>query len=852
MKKCIIALIITFLCGLSCYARQFEYDIKVGQLYYKIEGTGDDAYAKVLGGSPSMAGSLSKVVIPSSITYQDQIIPVTRIYTYAFSQEINLTDITIPSTIVQIGSYAFQDCDKLENVYIEDLTSWLTLSKGDNPLKYAKKLYVDNKLVYDIIIPDGITNIPGGCFYTFPGITSIICPSSVTTIGNQSFYQCPNLSSVQLGGAVETIGSKAFYDCRALEAIEFPQGLTTIQDYAFFSCRQLEEITIPAATISIGDNAFGYCTNLKTITSMNKRPMVIPLTTFANETYNTATLRVPAGTKSKYELSNNGWSQFANIEEMDPIIDITYSTGGSIILNNKDVDSPTTCTIPLKSDLELQFFPEARKCVGVLSINGADRTKDISLEGKITVGKVSEDLDIQATFVEACSLSLSSNEGGHLTIDDYGEDVNMIWQPKDSKHDIHVFTENGYRLKSIFVNGTDLINKLTPAGVLKIQELEEDLAIQAVFEKIWEISCEYSEGGSILINDNNVSSIIAVDGDKVKLTLNIEPGYHLSSIYANDRDVTNELHDGAFFVQGVHNDLHFKVAFMKNTYIITYLVDNEEYKTEEILFATKIEAEPTPKKEGYTFSGWSEIPETMPAHDVTVTGAFTINQYTVKFIADGDVVSEQRLEYGSKIVIPDAVDKEGYTFNGWGEVPETVPSKDLTITGLYTVNSYSLICMVDGIEYKVIPVEYGMPLTIDIVPEKEGYTFWGWDEIPETMPARDVTVTGTFTINSYSVTFQYGDIVLTTTMVEYGAVIPLPESLDSDRYTLVGWLDVPATMPARDITIYADFTDGVKAIKSNTQDAEYYQLNGVKREKFQRGLNIIRMNDGTTRKVLRK
>ena len=157
--------------------------------------------------------------------------------------------------------------------------------------------------------------------------------------------------------------------------------------------------------------------------------------------------------------------------------------------------------------------------------------------------------------------------------------------------------------------------------------------------------------------------------------------------------------------------------------------------------------------------------------------------------------------------------------------------------------------MVDGEEYKKATVDYGTSLTAEADPEKEGYTFSGWSEIPETMPAEDVTITGSFTVNSYEVTFKYGDEVLTTEEVEFGSVIPLPESLNSDRYTLVKWLDVPETMPARDITIQADYTDDVKAVRGTGSDTDFYQLNGVKNSQLKRGLNIIRTKDGKVKKV---
>ncbi len=181
-----------------------------------------------------------------------------------------------------------------------------------------------------------------------------------------------------------------------------------------------------------------------------------------------------------------------------------------------------------------------------------------------------------------------------------------------------------------------------------------------------------------------------------------------------------------------------------------------------------------------------------------------------------------------------------------------MPAHDVVVTGSFTVNSYNLIYKVDGEEYNTSTFAYGTELTPEAEPTKEGYSFSGWSEIPKMMPAGDVVITGFFTVNSYTVTFKYGDKVLTTTEVEYGAEIPLPKSLDNDRYTLVGWLDVPETMPAHDITIQASFTDGVKAIKEGKKKDDYYQLNGVKVNELQKGLNIIRTHDGNTHKVLVK
>ena len=91
--------------------------------------------------------------------------------------------------------------------------------------------------------------------------------------------------------------------------------------------------------------------------------------------------------------------------------------------------------------------------------------------------------------------------------------------------------------------------------------------------------------------------------------------------------------------------------------------------------------------------------------------------------------------------------------------------------------------------------------------------------------------------------------MLATIEVNYGEAIELPTSLNSERYTLVEWKDVPDTMPARDIIIYADYVDGIETIAVDSKDAQYIQMNGMYTNDLKRGVNIIHTQDGKTRKV---
>jgi len=306
------------------------------------------------------------------------------------------------------------------------------------------------------------------------------------------------------------------------------------------------------------------------------------------------------------------------------------------------------------------------------------------------------------------------------------------------------------------------------------------------------------------------------------------------------------------------NDVVVTGAFTVNSYTLTYMVDGEVYKTSSVPYGSKITPEADPAKEGYTFSGWSEIPETMPAKDVTVTGTFSVNSYTLTYIVDGEVYKTSNVPYGSKITPEAEPSKEGYTFSGWSEIPETMPAKDVVVIGTFSVNSYTLTYMVDGEVYQSFTIKYRDQITPLEAPTKEGYTFSGWDGLPRSMPAKDVIVKGYYTINSYTVTYVLDGEVYTTETLEYGAKIVPPVIPGLEDYSI--WEDVPETVPAKDITIYGKAKEIIDSLGSilNSQfiihNEEVYDLSGRKLDSsFKRkGINIIRMSDGTIRKVLIK
>ena len=179
------------------------------------------------------------------------------------------------------------------------------------------------------------------------------------------------------------------------------------------------------------------------------------------------------------------------------------------------------------------------------------------------------------------------------------------------------------------------------------------------------------------------------------------------------------------------------------------------------------------------------------------------------------------------------------------------------IKGLLTVEagSFTVTYVINGETYKTVSYDYGATITPEAAPTKEGYTFSGWSWIPSKMPDEDVTITGFFTVNKYKLTYVIDGKVYKEVEMEYGARIT-PEPQPTGDFVSFSWTGLPETMPARDVTVQADYVTGsidVQRAKSGTQTGNRYDMGGRKMNgQPKKGVNIIRYQNGTTKKVVMK
>lgn len=264
---------------------------------------GDDEYIS----NPDMY--VGDIVIPASITYNDQTYKVNGITNSAFRDCSKLTSVDIPNTVYRIGDNAFINCSGLTAV----------------------------------TIPESVTFVGWGAFYGC-GLTSIFIPKSVSTIYGYTFAWCNDLQSivVEEGNAyydsrdncnaiietatntliagcvttiipdnIDTIGYESFAQRAGLTAIEIPNSIQLIHGAAFESCWNLESITIPANVTSIGMAAFEHCSSLVSVTCEALTPPAIDRYTF-DQIHSPAVLYVPAESLQAYQ-SAEYWSAFEYI-----------------------------------------------------------------------------------------------------------------------------------------------------------------------------------------------------------------------------------------------------------------------------------------------------------------------------------------------------------------------------------------------------------------------------------------------------------------------------------------------------------------------------------------------------------
>ena len=272
--------------------------------------------------------SSQRVTLPESFNGADYML-----YNNVFKGHSEIAEIVIPASVTSIGTSVFEGCTLLSGVYISDLKNWCDMSFAnvtDNPLYYAKNLFLNGKLVTELEIPRGVTSLKTTTFPNLAKLESVIIPYTVNTVAADYFdiFSGAPLKTIYIeaaskpvtwtkgswassetceliyghnnvtahtdydflivdgklvltkykGSATEvTIPTKigeyevesfglAYAQSSKIKSIVIPDKFTVVYPRAFYNCKNLKNVTIGSGVTSIEALAFGSCKALESIT----------------------------------------------------------------------------------------------------------------------------------------------------------------------------------------------------------------------------------------------------------------------------------------------------------------------------------------------------------------------------------------------------------------------------------------------------------------------------------------------------------------------------------------------------------------------------------------------------------
>ncbi|MBQ8015807.1 MAG: leucine-rich repeat protein [Clostridia bacterium] len=289
----------------------------------------------------------------------------------------------------------------------------------------------------------------------------------------------------------------------------------------------------------------------------------------------------------------------------------------------------------------------------------------------------------------------------------------------------------------------------------------------------------------------------------------------VTAIEAGEAVIIVTTDDGEFTAE-------IELTVIPDEYTVKWVNENKT-ETETVKYGATITKPETPTKTGYTFDGWTpEVPDTMPAYDMTFTATWKANKYDAVFDAnggkwaDGKEIKTVPTDFDADIEPPEAPEKPGYIFSKWSSevgVMDSVDGKNFVAEWIaetdkrYTVETYTMntsgeyeksVQTLSGTTDATVNAEYRI---------ETGFALnTGKSVLSGTVAADDSLVLKVYIDrNTYTFTTVV-DGVSTETKYLYGSMVSEPAAPSKEGYKFVKWNGtIPETMPAENVTVTAEF-----------------------------------------------
>ena len=757
---------------------------------------------------------------------------VKGIGSYAFKDCSSLTSITIPNSVTSIGSSAFYGCSSLTSV----------------------------------TIPNSVTSIGSSAFDGCSSLTSVTIPESVTSIGDSAFDGCSSLNSVTIGESVTSIGKSTFYGCSSLTSVTIPNSVTSIGSSAFDGCSNLQSLTIGAGVLSIG---YYQSRPAKVIWLPNTPPsgytnLAGTINYIPNNQYSLTNAYIYPFLSSMFETDGVKYIPISPSDRTCDVIDCIYdSTNLQIAIDStvifQGVEMKTKNIMPYafyKNDfirevslgnsgnIERFAFENCSNLqTATISNSGDIGTSAFENCSNLQTATISNSGDIGTSAFKNCSnlrIANISNIGtigsdafkgcSSLTTAGLGDSIKALgdnaFYQCSSLQAITIPNSVESVGKYCFSGCSNMITAVIGDGLATIKDytFQHCSALESLIigNHVTTIETYAFEKCSSLPNIIIPQSVRSIDNNAFKgcasladviiedRSTKLELGSNGSSPLFADCPLDSVYIGGKITYNTSKNSGYS--PFYRNTSLRTITITDQEEQIYENEFYGCTNLKNVTIGHGIknigerAFSGCSSLDKFSFGSNVESIGAEAFSDCVnmTQIISSASippVCGTQALDDINKwscvLKVPQNYKAAYQTAEQWKEF--------FFIEDVVEVKKFAVIYMVDNEIFAIDSLSVGEVIITIEEPTKEGYTFSGWSEVPEIMPAEDIVIDGYFSVNYYALKYTVDEEPYAVDSVAYGAVIELREKPKRDDYEFIGWSEAPETMPAHDIEVYGNF-----------------------------------------------
>ncbi|MBR2867892.1 MAG: leucine-rich repeat protein [Clostridia bacterium] len=602
---------------------------------------------------------------------------ITHIGENAFRGLSSLAETVMPESVESIGVSAFEGCDSMKKATFDgSLEDWCDIGFGNeysNPDSFASELFVDGKLLENIALPECVKEIGD---YAFAGNTNAtkIDFANATSIGDGAFIGCA-VETVIIPETVEKIGECAFAGCDKLEFIHIPSSVTAIgadviPDGAYI-CSDSAEAYAKTYAESNGYE-FMLCDNHNKINiSFAENEIDIKV----GSTYRPDVKVTPADTPVKWCTDN------ASVAYVDENGTVSAISAGEALITVETLDGTVSATC--KVNVSLRDF-----VVSWVS-DGTEIYSDTVTEGGL-IPKHTDPVKTGYTFLgwtpgipasmPATDLVFVANWRVNSYVASFDANGGS-WQDGSAEKNYSV--DFGRRIpvpESPARNGYFFLKWTPEPDVMDSVDGKKFVAVWAADSHI-----QYTVRTYVMQTDGRYKATVEKFAAETDSTVTAEYSVESGFVLNEEKSVLSGVvaADGSLVLEVFIDRSKYPVTVNGET--------NEYLYGETIPAPETPDAPEGHSFVGWTDENGIvvEFPlvagEDVPAVIIPHFGKLS---YTVTWVVDG-VSTVQTYEYMQTIVLPQNPEKRGYTFRCWmPEVPDSMPAGDLTFEAMFDKNLY--------------------------------------------------------------------------------------------------------------------------------------------------------------------